>query len=220
MKMKIIVASILALAPAVALAGPSLGIGYTDVGIPGHAGRPGINIESGQEFRDGVVAWGGATLARSFYAVSAHVGKAVPMGRGLSLVPYAGAGFVSLNEVQQVTGSRAVTSTTPSMGFGRPVTYTYSVPYSLSVPTSRDDFYLGAGANLQWTLSPGVALVAGGDFGHTLGGIGGGGSVYGGHASLTAALSRQWSGNLRVSYLHLPGAQITEYGAGISYQFS
>ena len=43
----LIAMAITATFPAVALAGPSVGIGYSNIGMTGHSGRPGVSLSAG-----------------------------------------------------------------------------------------------------------------------------------------------------------------------------
>ncbi|MBU2856945.1 hypothetical protein HF289_08680 [Acidithiobacillus ferrooxidans] len=86
--------------PAVAMAGrPSLGIGYSNVGLTGHSGRPGVTITAGNLYSNSVVASGSATAARGFYSMNASIGKLVPAG-AVSFVPYVGMDFLNVNYSQ------------------------------------------------------------------------------------------------------------------------
>ena len=100
MKKQIIIAVVLSLTPLAAFAGPSLGIAYSNVGLSGHSGRPGIQISAGNLYSNNVVATGSATFARGFYGVHADLGKLIPAG-GVSFTPYASLGFLNLNYQQQ-----------------------------------------------------------------------------------------------------------------------
>ncbi|MBN6739860.1 hypothetical protein JKG47_04800 [Acidithiobacillus sp. MC6.1] len=204
-------------APVVALAAtPVIGLGYSDVGLSGHAGRPGITLSAGQVSRNNVDASGSVTFARSFYHVNADIGKIVPLSSSFALVPHLGAGFISLNSQQSMTW---YSTTTQNLGYG--ATYTYASPYQYTVPSSIQDFYVQAGANLEYRITPRLRLAIGGGFGHTVMVLNGnGGQVYDGHATLNIGLARRWTGDATVGYLHLPGAAITQYGAGVSYHFS
>ncbi|WP_163055340.1 hypothetical protein [Acidithiobacillus ferrooxidans] len=96
---KAIFASAIAIAvfgiPALSVAGPSVGIGYSDVGLLGHAGRPGVTLSVGNLSRSNVSAWGSATYARGYYNVNASIGKLLPAG-GVSFTPYASIGYLNL----------------------------------------------------------------------------------------------------------------------------
>jgi len=99
MKKQIIVAVIASLAPLAAFAGPSLGIGYSNVGLSGHAGRPGVTLAAGNLYSNNVVASGSATAARGFYSMNASIGKLIPAG-DVSFVPYLGMDFLNVNYSQ------------------------------------------------------------------------------------------------------------------------
>ncbi|OCB03413.1 hypothetical protein BBC27_08075 [Acidithiobacillus ferrivorans] len=102
MKKQIIaVAAVLSIIPAVAFAGPSLGIGYSNVGLSGgHAGRPGVTISAGNLYGNNVVASGSATLANGYYGFHADLGKLVPAGGAVSFEPYVSMGFTNINYAQ------------------------------------------------------------------------------------------------------------------------
>lgn len=216
MKKTMIVSAVLALtaAPALAFAGPSVGISYTDMGLSGHAGRPGISLNAGNIDAGGVVTDGSVSIARSYYNVNASIGKLIPAD-GLSFEPYLAAGFLNLNYNQQEIG---YTSQTIS-DFGG--SYTYQTPYSYSQRQSIQDFYGLAGVNLSVPLSREVAFGLGGGYGHTLGtyGDGSGGAVYTGDAIASFQIAPRVTTDLQISYLHVPGASMTNYGAGINYHF-
>ncbi len=97
-----IVSAVLALmaAPALAVAGPSVGIDYTDMGLSGHAGRPGVSLNAGNVYANGVVADGSASIARGYYQMDMSIGKLIPAD-GLSFEPYVSANFLNLNSYTQ-----------------------------------------------------------------------------------------------------------------------
>ncbi|OCB02520.1 hypothetical protein BBC27_12830 [Acidithiobacillus ferrivorans] len=80
MKKQIAVAAVLLTFPALAFAGPSLGIAYSNVGLTGHAGRPGISVGASNLYRNNVYAVGSATCANGFYQVQAKLGKRIGAG--------------------------------------------------------------------------------------------------------------------------------------------
>ena len=93
--------AIIATFPTVALAGPSVGIGYSDIGLSGHSGRPGVTLTAGNLYSNNVVATGAASFARGFYGFHADLGKLIPTGiAGTSFTPYASLGFLNLNYQQ------------------------------------------------------------------------------------------------------------------------
>ena len=96
------VSALLALmaAPALAMAGPSVGIDYTDMGLSSHAGRPGVSLNIGNVYANGVVADGSASIARGYYQMDMSIGKLIPAD-GLSFEPYLSANFLNLNANQQ-----------------------------------------------------------------------------------------------------------------------
>ncbi len=96
-----IISALLALmaAPALAVAGPSVGIDYTDMGLSGHAGRPGVSLNAGNVYDNGVVADGSASIARGYYQMDMSIGKLIPAD-GLSFEPYASANFLNLSTAQ------------------------------------------------------------------------------------------------------------------------
>lgn len=216
MKTKIIIAiAALAAFPAVALAGPIIGLGYSDIGLSGHSGRPGIQISAGNLYHHNVVASGSATFARGYYQMDAAIGKIVQTRGTVSFEPYLSAGFLNLNYNQQETGY-----TTSQVNSGYGFSYTQSTPYSYTQANSIQDFYGLAGANLNIPLGSKVGLEFGGGFGHTLmAQNGNGGAVYKGEAKAGFKIARHVTANINVAYLHLPGASLTSYGAGLAYHF-
>jgi hypothetical protein len=200
--------------PAVAMAGPSVGLGYSDIGITGHAGRPGVTLTAGNLYRNNVVASGSATVARGYYGMNAALGKMLPAG-GVSFEPYIGLGFLNLNYNQSETGY----TTTTSSNYG--YSFTQTTPYSYNQPASITDFYGLAGVNLNIPIGQQVALQFGGGYGHTLMTFGGsGGAVYKGSAKAAFEIAPHVTANVNVAYLHVPGASMTSEGAGLSYHFS
>jgi hypothetical protein len=174
--------------PAVAFAGPSFGLGYSNVGLSGHAGRPGITLTAGNLYRNNVVASGSASFAHGFYSMDASIGKLIPAG-GVSFIPYVGMDFLNLN---------------------------YSQP---QLP-STTDFYALTGVDMNVPLGQKAMLQVGGGYGHTLMTFGvNGGSVYQGKAELGFEIAPRVTANLNVRYLHIPGAEMTDEGAGLSYHF-
>ena len=101
MKKAMIVSALLALmaAPALAVAGPSIGIDYTDMGLSGHAGRPGVSLNAGNVYANGVVADGSASIARGYDQMDMSIGKFIPAD-GLSFEPYLSANFLNLGYTQ------------------------------------------------------------------------------------------------------------------------
>lgn len=83
--------------PVIAVAGPSVGLGYSDIGLTGHAGRPGVTLTADNLYKNDVVASGSATFARGFYGVDASLGKTIPTGGTVSFEPYLSTGFLNLN---------------------------------------------------------------------------------------------------------------------------
>ncbi len=197
------------------LTSPALGLGYTSIGLSGHATRPGVKLFASQRFANDVRLSGSATFARGFCDMDANVGQFIPLSRDIALEPLLDAGFLSMNYNQQEVGYNV---STVNAGYG--FTYQQTMPYSYTVPASIQDVYAMAGANLEYRITRRVRFSVGGGFGHTLTVLNGaGGQVYRGRADLTAGLSRHWSSDIDVSYLHLPGVSITRYGAGVSYHF-
>jgi hypothetical protein len=192
MKKQIIIAAVLSIAPAIAFAGPSVGIGYSNVGLSGHAGRPGVTITAGNLYSNNVVASGSASVARGLFGFHANLGKLIPTGiAGTSFTPYLSAGFLNLNYQQ----AHFTPSTT--------------------------DFYALGGADLNVPVGSNVALLLGGGYGHTVTTFGGNaGAVYRGKAELGFEVAPHVTTNLHVSYLHVPDASLTTYGVGVSYNFS
>ncbi len=199
--------------PAVAMAHtqPFIGIGYASTNLSGHSSRPGATLFGGQRFGDNIQVRGSATLARSFYSFDGSVGKDIAASSAVTFEPYVGAGLVSMNYNQQETGYRSYT---------QGLFTAFDVPYTYTVPASIQDSYAMAGANVGWMVSPRVQLAFGGGYGHTLTVLNGnGGAVYKGEAQATFGISKRWATDLQVSYLHLPGASLTSYGAGVAYHF-
>ena len=194
---------------------PALGLGYTSIGLSGHTAHPGLKLFASQHFANDVRVSGSATFARGFYGMDANVGQFIPLSRRIALEPLLDAGFLSMNYNRQEVGYNV---STVNAGYG--FTYQQTTPYSYTVPASIQDFYAMAGANLEYRITRRVRFSVGGGFGHTLMVLNGaGGQVYRGLAGLTAKLSQRWSSDIDVSYLHLPGAAITGYGAGVSCHF-
>jgi hypothetical protein len=201
--------------PAIAMAGPSVGIGYTDIGLSGHAGRPGVTVTAGNLYKNDVVASGSATFARGFYGMNADLGKMIPTKGTVSFEPYVSLGFLNLNYQQQKTGY----TTTTSSSFG--YSFTQTTPYSYAQPASITDFYGLAGVNLNVPIGSKVALLFGGGYGHTITSFGGsGGAIYKGEAKAAFEVAHNVTANINVSYLHVPGASLTSEGAGLAYHFS
>ena len=88
--------------PVLAVAGPSVGLGYSDIGLSGHAGRPGVTLTVGSLSKENVAAWGSATYARGYYNVNASLGKLLPAG-GVSFTPYVSMGYLNLGSSQPVS---------------------------------------------------------------------------------------------------------------------
>ena len=194
---------------------PALGLGYASIGLSGHAARPGVRLFAGQRFGNGIRVSGQAAFARGFYGVDANIGQFIPLSRRVALEPLLDAGFLSMNYNQREVGYHV---STVNAGYG--LTYQQTTPYSTTVPAGIQDVYAMAGANLEYRITRRARVSIGGGFGHTLTVLNGaGGQAYRGRADLTAKLSRRWSGDIDVSYLHLPGASIVQYGAGVSYLF-
>lgn len=218
MKKQIIAVSILAAlvtAPA-AFAAPYLGIGYTNVGLTGHSGRPGVTLSAGNLYRDNVLASGSASYARGYYSMAASLGKVIPAD-GVRFEPYVSMGFLNLDYNQSETG---YTTSTVNTGYG--YSYTQTTPYSFTQGATIQDFYGLAGADLSIPIGSKVALRIGGGYGHTVStfGNGNGGQVYKGSAKIGFEVAKHVSTDLQVSYLHVPGASLTNYGMGLSYHFS
>lgn len=192
----LIVAAIIATFPAAAVAGPVVGLGYSDTGLSGHSGRPGITISAGNLYKNNVIASGSATLASGYYQMDADLGKMIPAG-GVSFEPYASLGFLNLNYNQ------------------------YQSPYSYNQPKTIQDFYGLAGVDLNIPIGSKVALLFGGGYGHTFMNMNGnGGAVYKGMAEVGLEIAQNVTGSLDVRYLHILGASLTSYGAGLAYHFS
>ena len=212
---KQIIAAVLSLTPLAAFAGPSLGIGYSDVGLSGHSGRPGVTVSAGNLYSNNVIASGSASFARGYYSMNASIGKLIPAG-GVSFVPYLGMDFISMNYNQQETGY-----TTSQVNAGYGFSYTQTTPYSYTQGQSIQDFYALAGADMNVPIGSKVMLQVGGGYGHTIETFGGsGGAVYQGKAEIGFEVAPRVTANLNVRYLHIPGQSMTDEGAGLSYHFS
>ncbi|MEB8476236.1 hypothetical protein [Acidithiobacillus ferriphilus] len=202
--------------PVAAMAGPSVGLGYSDIGLTGHSGRPGVTVTAGNLYSNNVVANGSASFARGYYAMNADLGKMIPTNGTVSFEPYVSLGFLNLNYNQQEVGY--TTTTSSSYGYS----FTQTTPYSYAQPASITDFYGLAGANMNVPLGQKVMLQFGGGYGHTLmtyGRNGAGGSVYKGKAEAAFEITPHVAANINVRYLHVPGASLTTEGAGLAYQF-
>ena len=211
----LIASAIIATFPAVALAGPSFGLGYSDIGLTGHSGRAGATLTAGNLYSNNVVANGSASFARSYYAMNADLGKMIPTNGTVSFEPYVSLGFLNLNYNQQEVGY--TTTTSSSYGYS----FTQTTPYSYTQPASITDFYGLAGANMNVPIGSNVMLQFGGGYGHTLMVLNGnGGAVYQGKAEVGFEVAPRVTANLNVRYVHVPGASLTNYGAGLSYHFS
>ncbi len=191
MKKTMIISAVLALmaVPVLAEAGPSAGIDYTDVGLSGHAGRPGVSLNLGNVYRDNVVADGSATVARGFYQMGVSIGKLIPAD-GLSFEPYVSADFMNLsysnpaaNGVQDFYGLAGV---------------------NMNIPLSRKVTF-GLGGAYGHTLD--------------VYGSGNGGQVYTGNAIAAFQIAPHVTTDLQVQYQHVPGASMTDYSAGLNYHF-
>ena len=217
MKKAMIVSAMLALmsAPVFAVAGPSMGIDYTDMGLSGHVGRPGVSLNAGNVYANGVVADGSVSIARGLYQMDMSIGKLIPAD-GLSFEPYLSANFLNLNYNQAEVG---YTSQTFSSGFGS--SFTTQVPYSYTQASTIQDFYGLAGVNMNIPLSRKVIFGLGGAYGHTISTYGGGngGAVYTGDAIASFQIAPRVTTDLQVEYQHVPGASMTDYSAGINYHF-
>ncbi|MEB8486760.1 MULTISPECIES: hypothetical protein [Acidithiobacillus] len=178
--------------PVLAVAGPSVGLGYSDIGLTGHAGRPGVTLTAGNLYKNDVVASGSATFARGFYGVNASLGKMIPTGGTVSFEPYAEIGFLNLSYSQPSTTS---------------ITDTYGLAgANMNIPLGQR-VALWFGGGYGHTIS-------------TFGGNGNGGAVYKGKAEIGMEIAKRVTTSINVSYMHVPGQQIMTYGAGLSYHFS
>lgn len=214
MMVSAVLASLMAV-PVLAEAGPSVGISYTDMGLSGHAGRPGVSLNAGNVYANGVVADGSASIARGYYQMDMSIGKLIPAD-GLSFEPYLSANFMNLNYNQAETG---YASQTFSSGFGP--SFTTQVPYSYTQASSIQDFYALAGVNINIPLSRKVTFGLGGGYGHTLStfGSGSGGAVYTSDAIASFQIAPHVTTDLQVQYQHVPDASMTDYSAGLNYHF-
>ncbi|MBU2833024.1 hypothetical protein [Acidithiobacillus ferriphilus] len=191
MKKAMIISAVLALmaVPMLAEAGPSAGISYTDVGISGHAGRPGGSLNLGNVYRGGVVVDGSVTAARGFDQFDVSVGKLIPAD-GLEFDPYASANFMNVNY-----SNPAANSVQDFYGLAG---------VNVSLPLSRE-VALGVGGGYGHTM---------GVYGDASGG-----SVYTGDAIASFKIAQHVTTDLQVAYQHVPGASMTDYSAGINYHF-
>ena len=189
MKKQIIIAVAASFIPAIAFAGPSLGIAYSNVGLSGHAGRPGVQITAGNLYRNNVVASGSATFARGYYGFRAGIGKLIPSG-GVSFEPNVSLGFINLdyNQAQQPQTIQNV----------------YGLAgVNLNVPIDqRVALKFGGGFGHTLTAYSG-----------------GNGMVYQGKAEIGCQIAPRVTASIDVRYLHIPGASMTTEGAGLAYQF-
>jgi hypothetical protein len=99
-KKALVAMAIFATFPAVAMAGPSVGIGYTNIGLSGHGGRPGVTLSAGNMYKHGIVAAGNATIASNFGSFNTQIGKELPVTSTVSVEPYLSAGFTNINYAQ------------------------------------------------------------------------------------------------------------------------
>lgn len=99
MKQAIITAAVLFSIPTLALAGPVAGIGYSDIGLSGHAGRPGVQFNAGDMYPHDVIASGSASFARGYFSMNADIGKLI-QANGVAFEPYVSLGFLNLNYTQ------------------------------------------------------------------------------------------------------------------------
>ena len=211
----LVASAIIAIFPCVAMAGPSLGLGYSNIGLTGHSGRPGVSISAGNLYSNDVIASGSASFARGFYSMNGELGKMIPTSGTVSFEPYVSLGFLNLNYNQQKVGYNTVTQS--SYGYS----YTQTTSYSYTQPASITDLYGLAGAAMDIPIGKQVVLEFGGGYGHTLTTYGGsGGSVYKGSALAAFGLAKHVSCDINVSYLHVPGANLETEGVGLQYQFS
>lgn len=119
-KQIIITAAVLSfITPLAAFAGPSVGIAYSNVGLSGHAGRPGVTLSAGNLYSNNVVATGAATIAGNYYGFHADMGKLIPTNGTVSFEPYASLGLVNMNyrqfqpSIQDVYGLAGVNLNVP-----------------------------------------------------------------------------------------------------------
>jgi hypothetical protein len=135
-KQFIAVAVIASFIPAAAFAGPSIGLGYSDVGLSGHAGRPGVTLTAGNVYKNDVVASGQATYASGYYGVNADLGKLIHTA-GVGFEPYASLGFTSYTQPQaaSVTDLYGLAGVNLSVPFGRRVTFGVGGAYGHTLTT-------------------------------------------------------------------------------------
>lgn len=189
MKKQIIIAAVLSIIPAAAFAGPSVGIAYSNVGLSGHSGRPGVTLTAGNLYSNNVIASGSATLANNFYGFHADLGKLIPTGGTVSFEPYASLGFVNMNYNQPQTAG---------------ITDFYGLAgANMNIP-------LGQRVALQFGGGYGHTIT-------TFGGANG--AVYKGKAEVGFEIAPHVTANINVRYLHVPGQSVTTEGAGLAYQF-
>ena len=185
----LIASAIIATFPAVALAGPSVGIGYSDIGLSGHSGRPGVTVTAGNLYSNNVVASGSAALASNYCGFHSDLGKLVPTDGTVSFEPYVSLGLVNMNYNQQ---------------FQPGITDFYGLAgVNLNVP-------IGSKVALQFGGGYGHTI-------DTFSGASG--AVYKGKAEVGFEIAPHVTANLNVRYLHVPGQSVTTEGAGLAYQF-
>ena len=131
----ITIAAVLSIAPAVAFAGPSVGLGYTNIGLTGHSGRPGVTLSAGNMYKHNVVAAGNATIASNFDSFNAQIGKELPVTGTVSVEPYLAAGFTNINyakapsltDVYALAGANVNMPVTRSVSFGFGGSYGHTI---------------------------------------------------------------------------------------------
>ena len=191
MKKGMFVSALLVLmaAPALAAASPTVGISYTDLGLSGHAGRPGVSLNAGSLSNNGVIADGTASIARGYYQMGMSIGKLIPTD-GLSFEPYVSADFLNLNYHQ--AGQQSIQDFYGMAGV------------NLNVPLSRKVLF-GLGGGYGHTVSTY--------------GDGSGGQVYAGDAIADFQIAPHVTTDIQVAYQHVPTASMMTYSAGINYSF-
>lgn len=174
--MKTIIAVVLAAFPAVALAGPIVGLGYSDIGLSGHSGRPGVTLTAGNLYRNNAVASGSATFARGYYQMDASLGKIIQTRGTVSFEPYLSAGFLNLNSTQSTQdlyGLAGANMDIPmgskvAMQFGAAVGHTLSTFGGDSGAVYKGQAKLGiqvaphvtANLNVSYLHAPGASLTS------------------------------------------------------------
>ena len=176
--------------PVLADAGPSVGLGYSDIGLTGHAGRPGVTLTADNLYKNDVVASGSATFARGFYGVDASLGKTIQTGGTVSFEPYLSTGFLNLNYTpgQSVQDFYGLAGANMNIPLGKKIALEFGGGYGHTLMT-----FGGAGG----AVYKGKAEIV-----------------------MEAAKHVTTSINVSYIHIPGAGQQVMTYGAGLSYHFS